>query len=148
MAPLSRSAGYAVLALSSMEGPGGRRVQVKDVAAWIGAPVAYLSKVVQTLTRAGLVNAKRGVKGGVALARPATEITLAHVSEALDGEDCRCTCLLGLTECSDDRGCPVHAFWKEQREAIHAEVSRTTLADLARLERGRRLMTPPAALQA
>ena len=92
--------------------------------------------------------AKRGVKGGVVLARPASEITLAQVSEALNGEDCRCTCLLGLTECSDDRGCPVHLFWKEQRELIFAEVSKTTLADLARFEQGRRLMTPPASIQA
>lgn len=139
MLPLSQSAGYAVLALSCLEDPGGSPVLVQDVAEWTGAPGPYLAKVFNALTKAGLVVAKRGNKGGVILARPAVAITLDEVAEALDGTGWLCECLLGLTECTDERACPVHTFWKEEREKIHAQLKGTTLADVARFERTHRL---------
>lgn len=137
--PLSQSAGYAVLALSALEDPGGSPVQVQEVAEWTGAPGPYLAKVFNTLTKAGIVVAKRGNKGGVLLARPAAEITLEAVAEAMDDSEWRCKCLLGLAECSDERACPVHAFWSQERETIHAQLASTTLADVARFERQRKL---------
>lgn len=143
MLPLSQSAGYAVLALSCLEDPGGSPLLVQEVATWIQAPGPYLAKVFNTLAKAGLVVAKRGNKGGVILARPAAEITLDEVAEALDSPAWREECLLGLTECTDERACPVHAFWKEERERIHAQLKGTTLADVARFERTHRLAQHP-----
>ncbi len=116
---------------------------VQDVATRIQAPGPYLAKVFNTLTKAGLVVAKRGNKGGVILARPARAITLGEVAEAVDGADWRYDCLLGLTECRDERACPVHAFWKDERERIHAHLRATTLADVARFEQTHRLVQNP-----
>jgi Rrf2 family iron-sulfur cluster assembly transcriptional regulator len=135
--PLSQSAGYAVLALSCLEDPGGESVLVQDVATWTGAPGPYLAKIFSALTKAGLVIGKRGNQGGVILARPAREIPLSELAEVLDSAGWRSECLLGLAECSDDRACPVHAFWKETREQIHGELLGVTLADVARFERER-----------
>lgn len=137
MLPLSQSAGYAVLAMSCLEDPGGQPVLVQDVAAWTGAPGPYLAKIFSALARGGLVVGKRGNQGGVILARPAREITLSELAEVLDGSGWRANCLLGLVECSDERACPVHAFWKTEREKIHDELSAVTLADVARFERDR-----------
>ena len=137
MLPLSQSAGYAVLALSCLEDPGGEPVLVQDVAAWTGAPGPYLAKIFSTLARAGLVIGKRGNQGGVVLAKPAKEVTLDQLAEVLDSAGWRTSCLLGLEECSDERACPVHVFWKDIREKIHGELSALTLADVARFERER-----------
>ncbi len=137
MLPLSQSAGYAVLALSYLEDPGGQPVLVQDVAARTGAPGPYLAKIFSTLAREGFVIGKRGNQGGVILAKPAKEITLDRLAEVLDSAGWRTSCLLGLEECSDERACPVHFFWKDVREKIHAELSALTLADVARFERER-----------
>ncbi|MBK8791670.1 MAG: Rrf2 family transcriptional regulator [Holophaga sp.] len=140
MLPLSQSAGYAVLALSCLDDPGGQPVLVQDVAAWTGAPGPYLAKIFSTLTKAGLVTAKRGNQGGVILARPAKEIPLSELAEVLDGAGWHSNCLLGLMECSDERACPVHAFWKSERERIQSQLLEVTLADVARFEREHRPM--------
>ena len=142
MHPLSQSAGYAILALSCLEDPGGSPVLVQDVAVWIGAPGPYLSKVFHALGKAQLVTTKRGRNGGVTLARPAREITLETIAVAVDGEDWKESCLLGLSTCSDERACPVHAFWTAERKRIQAELQQTTLADVARFERTHRLANP------
>ncbi|MCE1230001.1 MAG: Rrf2 family transcriptional regulator [Firmicutes bacterium] len=135
MLPLSQSAGYAVLALSCLEDPGGSPVLVQDVAALTGAPGPYLAKLFSTLAKAGLVMAKRGNQGGVMLARPAKNIPLSELAEVLDGAGWRSNCLLGLMECSDERGCPVHTFWSAERARIHQELSAVTLADVTEFER-------------
>ena len=76
------------------------------------------------------------------LARPAREITLETIAVAVDGEDWKESCLLGLSTCSDERACPVHAFWTAERKRIQAELQQTTLADVARFERTHRLANP------
>lgn len=135
MLPLSQTAGYAVLALSCLDDPGGAPALVQDVAARTGIPRAYLSKLMNSLAHKGLILAKRGNKGGVVLAQPAREITLDVIAEAVDGDAWRRTCLLGFSTCLDDRACPAHAFWKEERERIHAHLQQNTLADIASFER-------------
>lgn len=140
MLPLSQSAGYAVLALSCLDDPGGQPVLVQDVAAWTHAPGPYLAKIFSALAKAGMVIGKRGNQGGVILARPAKQIFLSELAEVLDSAGWRSSCLLGLVECSDERACPVHAFWKNERERIHGELTEVTLADVARFERERHPM--------
>lgn len=135
MLPLSQTAGYAVLALSCLEDPGGMPVLVQDVATRTGIPRAYLSKLMNSLVHKGLIRAKRGNKGGVLLAQPAREITLDVIAEAVDGDAWRRDCLLGFSSCTDDRGCPTHTFWREERERIHSHLRQNTLADIASFER-------------
>jgi Rrf2 family protein len=137
MLPLSQSAGYAVLALSCLDDPGGQPVLVQDVAARTGAPGPYLAKIFSALAKAGLVVGKRGNQGGVILARPAKQISLSELAEVLDDAGWRSSCLLGLMECSDERDCPVHLFWKGERERIHGELTKVSLADVAKFERER-----------
>ena len=138
MLPLSQTAGYAVLALSCLADPGGAPALVHDIAARTGIPRAYLSKLMNSLAHKGLIKAKRGHNGGVILAQPAAELSLDVIAEAVDGEGWRTGCLLGLSSCTEDRGCPTHAFWKEERERIHAHLRQNTLADIARFERNAR----------
>lgn len=117
---ISKTAEYAlrsVIYLAEQEARG--LVPATDVAAALGVPANYLSKILHTLGRQGLVVSQRGPNGGFRLARPAGEVTLAEVIEPFDQIAARRDCLLGRPQCSDATACAVHERWKE----VHARVS-------------------------
>ncbi|MHC4128187.1 MAG: RrF2 family transcriptional regulator [Planctomycetota bacterium] len=128
MLSLSQTTGYAILALSCLVEDEDRWVLSKDIAAATHIPGPYLSRVLHALGRSGLIRAKRGYRGGFALTRPASRISLLDVVEAVEGRQWRAPCLLGLTDCAQIRGCPTHAFWKRELARIERELRRTTLA--------------------
>ena len=137
MLALSQTTGYAILALSCLDGCRDRWVLAKDISQCTGITLPYLSKLLNALTSSGLVNAKRGYRGGFQLARSADRITLMDVAEAVEGSDWLPKCLLGLEECSDARACPTHAFWKTERSRIEEELRSQTLRHVAEFERQR-----------
>ncbi|BDU68213.1 Rrf2 family transcriptional regulator [Geothrix oryzae] len=132
MLPLSQTTGYALRAMRCLQEPGGQPVLVESVADYTGIPRSYLSKLVHKLAKKGLVTARRGHHGGVVLAKPATEITLEDLSEAIDGVTWRNRCLVGLAGCSDETPCVLHEFWGETLDMILARLRGVTLADMAR----------------
>jgi Rrf2 family protein len=130
MLSLSQTTGYAILALSCLVDVEDRWVLSKDIAAATGIPGPYLSRVLHELGRSGLIRAKRGYRGGFALARPASRISLLDVTEAVEGHNWKAPCLLGLTDCSQIRGCPTSAFWERELARIERELRKTTLAQV------------------
>ena len=132
MLPLNQTAGYAVLALGLMPDPGNQPVLVRDIAEAAEIPKPYLSKLVHQLAARGLIYTRRGYKGGVTLARPAAEITLVEIVEAVGGHPIKYPCVLGLSECSEERACPLHDFWSQTIERVHKKLAETTLADTAK----------------
>ena len=137
MLALSQTTGYAILALSCLEGCGERWVLARDIARCTGISLPYLSKMMHALGDSDLIEAKRGYRGGFRLARPADRITLLDVAEAVEGESWQPRCLLGLEECSVERACPTHAFWSKERLRIESELKSRTLKDVAEFERQR-----------
>jgi len=131
MLSLSQTTGYAILALGCLDSSGNQPVLAKQIAGCSGIPLPYLSKVLHALTRSDLIVSKRGYKGGFTLARPAQEISLADVAQAVEGPDWLPDCLLGLAGCESRVACPTHDFWQAQRERIRAELKRVTLAQVS-----------------
>lgn len=142
---LSSSSSYAVLALSSLSGAGDRWILARDLAAAIDAPLPYLSKILHRLAGAGIVEAKRGYRGGFRLIRQSDQLSVGEIIIAVEGPGFLEGCLLGKAECSDRRACPAHAFWGLERERIRSQLQRMSLSDVARFERdaGRGLKLPP-----
>ena len=134
MLALSRTSGYAISALARLAGPGGAWTLAKDVASSAEIPKAYLSTILNALARNGLIKAKRGYRGGFALAKSAERISVFQVVEAVEGRAWREGCLLGLSQCSDERACPSHAFWKTQRHKIEEFLRSLTLSQVAEFE--------------
>src|SRR2546430_10582056 len=66
---------------------------LKAIAEAEGLPLAYLEQVVAKLRKAGLVHSARGAHGGYWLARPAEEITMDEVVQALEGHIAPMECL-------------------------------------------------------
>lgn len=131
---MTQSTGYAITALGHVAAFGERPLLIKEIADATGLPHPYLAKIVHTLARRGLVVTRRGVGGGVALARPAAAITLFDIAEALDDPLLEERCMLGAAVCSDERACPAHDFWREHRAAQIDFLRQRSLADVAAFE--------------
>lgn len=130
MLSLSQSVNYAIRALACLErGRCGSKF-VKDLAECAGVPPAYLAKLFTRLVGAGILEAKRGWKGGNRLTRPADQISLYDIAEALEGDQWANTCLLGRGVCIPDQPCPNHSFWTVERTRIAEELRKTTLAQV------------------
>ncbi len=127
MLSLSQSVGYAVLALAHLDPEGKQLVLAAQIAEAANIPRPYLSKIIAKLQTAQIIEGKRGQNGGLRLLRPAEEISVFDIAEAIDGPSWRHKCLLGLPGCSADRPCPTHDFWGETRAAIETTLREMTL---------------------
>lgn len=92
-------------------------------------PADYLFKVLQTLSRAGIVNAQRGKHGGFSLARDAAEISILDVIQAVDPIKRIRECPLGLKE-HGVRLCPVHRKLDDAMCLIETTFRDSKLSDL------------------
>src|SRR5271154_2897281 len=101
-------------------------VPLAEIAAHDGLPLAYLEHLVARLRKAGLVDSRRGSRGGYMLARPAQEISMAEVVEALEGSIAPIECISqapdGSIVCSreshPDHTCPTKLLWTRVRFSI------------------------------
>jgi Rrf2 family transcriptional regulator, iron-sulfur cluster assembly transcription factor len=120
--------GMVFLATSARDGA----VLVGDVARATAVPESYLRKVFQLLAKARLVASQRGARGGFTLARPASEITLADVVEAIDGSLPFYACARATRGCSLGEECPVSAAFGEARKKMAEVLGATTIAGLSK----------------
>jgi Rrf2 family iron-sulfur cluster assembly transcriptional regulator len=128
---LSQSAVYALrAALLLAEADDEGRMRVDDMAAALGAPRNYLSKILHALAREGIVDSARGPGGGFRLGAPPDEIVLEQVIRPFDDLVSGSRCLLGRAECLDSDPCPAHARWRAVSAEVRAFFSGNTLADL------------------
>jgi len=128
------------LARRAGESPDGAEsvVPLAEIAEHDGMPLAYLEHLVARLRKAGLIDSRRGSRGGYLLARPAEEITMAEVVEALEGSIAPIECISqaadGSVVCSresdPDHVCPTKLLWTRVRFSIVRTLEDTTLADL------------------
>jgi len=128
---VSKTALHAIRALCALAKlSGGERAGAAFVAEAIGAPPNYLGKLLQTMSRQGLVESKKGLNGGFRLARPAEVITLLDIVDPIDQVGRWSECLLGMTECSPEAGCVVHDRWGPLRDGYLALLQEISIADL------------------
>jgi Rrf2 family protein len=83
------------------------------------------------LSRARLISARRGPRGGAMLARRPEAVFVNDIVEAIDGAFSQQRCILGLPQCSDGNPCPLHAHWRHLAVHLDGELHRLSLADLA-----------------
>jgi Rrf2 family protein len=104
---ISQTAEYALRAVVALGSERGAQMTTQQIASRTKVPPGYLSKVLQALGRAGLVEGQRGSGGGFALARPQREITVLDVINAVDPLHRIERCPLGRPE-HTHKMCPLH----------------------------------------
>lgn len=80
----SQTVEYALRAMVQLASKAPEACTTQQIAKKTKVPAAYLAKVLQSMRRAGLINSRRGVGGGVSLARPAAKISLLEVIDAVE----------------------------------------------------------------
>jgi Rrf2 family transcriptional regulator, cysteine metabolism repressor len=113
-------------------------VSLAEIAERDGMPLAYLEHLVARLRKAQLIDSRRGSRGGYLLGRPAEQITMAEVVEALEGSIAPIECISegpdGSVVCSREADpshvCPTKLLWTRVRFSIVRTLADTTLADL------------------
>jgi len=112
-------------------------VELNKIASEQNIPKHFLSKILQMLVKNKLLVSMKGPTGGFNLSRPADEIVLIEVVEAIDGLDMFTQCGIGLKKCDDDHPCPIHQDYKKIRERIQHLFETKTLKELSEdVERG------------
>lgn len=110
----------------------GIRVGIKDVAKEIDSPEPFTGKIMQILTKNGIIVSSKGVGGGFEVSSEAVKsIKLIQIVDAIDGDNIYKGCGIGLKECSEIHPCPVHNDFKKIRELLLAMLTNTTLEELA-----------------
>ena len=105
---------------------------ITEIAEQQGVPRKYLEKIVQDLTRSGLIKSKRGSCGGYALARPAEAISFFDVIQALEGPLAVNVCMDEHLACDQLTRCTMQGVWSDVQRKITEVLTRTTIADLTR----------------
>ena len=119
--------------------PGEGRLSARDLAELHGVPKEYLSKALQALSQAGIVEGSLGPTGGYRLARAPEKITFLNIVEAVEGEASRfvCTEIRKNNPCRpagfcDDRPCAIARVMWAADKAWRDSLGGTNLADLGK----------------
>ena len=123
------------LALAHGEVP----VQAKAIADRQGIPLRFLEQILSALRHAGLVESSRGAHGGYRLAKPAADIRIGDVIQAVEGPIVMTSRALPRRGNGNghraSHGSIVQGVWKEVKDKVLETLNRTTLADLCRRAR-------------
>ncbi len=114
----------------------GGAMQVRDIAEREGLSVAYVEKILWTLSRRGIVESVRGPKGGYRLMRPSAEISIGEVMRVLGGMPSQeeiCSQFTGNQEtCVHHGGCGLRPVWVSITDFVQSvfdKIPITTLLD-------------------
>jgi Rrf2 family protein len=129
MAIFSKTCEYAIRAVFFIahKTATGNRVGIKDIAQGIDSPEHFLAKILQDLSRKGLISSIKGPHGGFYIDTPALARPLSEIVEAVDGNSLFVGCALGLKQCSEINPCPLHNEFKAIRNRIHLMLATTTI---------------------
>ena len=140
---LTRAADYAVRVMIHLAGmPPGTRASRAELAEVAECPEQFLSKVLQNLTRAGLVISHRGNTGGFELPESHNAASMLEVVEAIEGPIYLNMCLCADNSCLRQSWCPARKVWADAQEAMVAVLRDSSIAELARQAEANRPTVP------
>jgi Rrf2 family protein len=118
----------AMLFLAQKSGQG-NKIGIKEISKGVGAPEHFLAKILQDLSRKGIIQSIKGPNGGFFLDDSSRKTTLADIVKVIDGDKLFTGCGLGLKICSEKSPCPLHDEFKVIRKKIHNMLDSATVAE-------------------
>lgn len=141
MLKLTKKADYGLIALRHLASVPGGTASTKDIADAYHLPVPLLAKVLQKLTKAGILNSLAGTNGGYRLARDPKRISALEVVRAIDGPVILTHCFTEHGTCDQSENCTVREPLRRVHEAILELLNRFSITELAESPVTR--LTPP-----
>ncbi|OIR03980.1 HTH-type transcriptional regulator CymR [mine drainage metagenome] len=133
MLSIARHTDYAarlVLHLAAVDGDA--QVSIREVAEARAMPLPFVRRLVGSLVKAGILKTVRGASGGLRLARPANEISLLDIVEAMEGRIALNRCTHGGKGCPLASRCPIQGVWCEADRALRESLAAARFDLLAR----------------
>jgi Rrf2 family protein len=128
---LTKKADYGLIALRHLASSPQATASTRDIADAYHLPVPLLAKVLQLLTRAGILRSIAGTNGGYRLARDPKKISALEVVRAIDGPVILTHCFTEHGTCDQSENCTVREPLRRVHEAILELLNRFTITDLA-----------------
>jgi len=141
----SQTSEYALRVIAFLGARDGKPATTRQIAHATRVPEGYLAKVLQSLSRTGLVRSQRGLHGGSVLAKTPGEITIYDVVSAVDSIPRIRTCPLGV-KAHAQRLCALHRRLDDALETVEKAFRSSTVADLLEEEASRPLCDVDAPL--
>ena len=131
---ITRQADYAVRAMTYLAQLGQeKRAATGQIAQEKSIPPSFLAKIVSQLSVAGLLQTSRGAHGGVSLAKPAKDISLLDVVEAIDGPILLNDCVSDVSNCTYLDDCPLKIVWCDAQRTLVDQLAKANFAELAQV---------------
>jgi Rrf2 family nitric oxide-sensitive transcriptional repressor len=130
VAVLSQTAEYALRAMVALASSNGEARTAQDLALTTRVPLDYLSKVLNSLARAGLISGRRGRGGGFQSVRPPDQTSILEVVSAVDPLRRIRTCPFGLAVHGENL-CPLHRKLDDAVRSVEEAFATTTIQSLA-----------------
>jgi Rrf2 family protein len=128
---ITNQADYALRAMLYLARLGfGKKAPSNIIAEEMNMSRIFLSRINTQLVNALLITTWRGARGGIALTRPASEISVYDVLTSVDGPIRLVGCLEDPNCCKFSGTCPLHKFWIRTEEVLIDQLKSTTLQDL------------------
>ena len=137
---ISEATALALHAVVYLEAHNNRKVSTREIAEEFHASEAHLSKVMQRLVKAGMVNSVRGPKGGFEVGKPTEEISLLQLYELFEGPVSDTICLFGESVCGLDN-CIIGDLLSNVNNHVIEYMTKTSLKKIAEVykqEKGKR----------
>jgi Rrf2 family protein len=128
---IRRETDYAIRCVLHLSQSPDQVIMVNEIARSRRIPRSFLSKILQKLAKAGIVESLRGVKGGFRLTRRPEDISLLDVIEAIEGPVAMNHCAINRRLCSLSKSCSVHPVWIVVREKVEGILREHNFARLA-----------------
>lgn len=130
MLRISKLADYGTVIMAYLAHHPAQPHNARQVAHRTHLTLPMVSKILKILTRENLLTSRRGLKGGYALARPAAEITMVNIIDAMDGGVALTECTHGKGLCHVEHFCTLQHNWQMITEAIRKTLAGVSLADI------------------
>jgi FeS assembly SUF system regulator len=130
MLRVSRLTDYATVAMTCLAAQPDDVLSTAQIAEGTRLELPTVSKLLKLLGHAGLVESVRGVNGGYRLARPAAEISLAQIVEAMEGPLAVTECNVAVGQCEREAHCSVRDNWQGINSAVDGALRAVSLADM------------------
>jgi FeS assembly SUF system regulator len=130
MIRITRQTDYGIVLLTHMAAHLERRFNAPELAVEAHLPLPTVSKILKLLTREGVLESHRGIKGGYSLARGPEEVSMAEIVSALEGPVAITECIDESSGCTFEPTCRVRANWQRINDAIRQALAGISLAEM------------------